>query len=318
MTVYVLKRLAYVVAIMAIMSGLVFLSTHALPENTAQVILGDYATPETQAALEEKLGLNRPLRVQYGEWAGGLLHGDFGRSLILEQPIAPILWAALAKSAIIAVAAMIMISIVGIALGVAAAVNYKRPFDYIASALTYVGLSVPEFFWGLILILVFGSYFQWFPTSGYSAPADGIGAFLAHLALPVITLTIGLQAHVSRLTRSSMLEALDSNYVRAARARGMPEGVVIFRHALRNAMLPTITVLAQDFGFLIGGIVAVETIFAYPGVGRLLVYSLSRHDLPLMQAAVLVITAVYCLANLAADLLYGVFNPRIRYGRAVD
>jgi peptide/nickel transport system permease protein len=115
-----------------------------------------------------------------------------------------------------------------------------------------------------------------------------------------------------------MLEALDSNYVRAARARGMPERVVIFRHALRNAMLPTITVLAQDFGFLIGGIVAVETIFAYPGVGRLLVYSLSRHDLPLMQAAVLVITAVYCLANLAADLLYGVFNPRIRYGRAVD
>ena len=160
MTVYVLRRLAYVVAIMAIMSGLVFLSTHALPENTAQVILGDYATPETQAALEAKLGLNRPLGVQYAEWVGGLLHGDFGRSLILEQPIAPILWAALAKSAIIAVTAMIMISIIGIALGVAAAVNYKRPFDYVASALTYVGLSVPEFFWGLILILVFGSYFQ--------------------------------------------------------------------------------------------------------------------------------------------------------------
>jgi peptide/nickel transport system permease protein len=318
MTVYVLRRLAYVVVIMAIMSGLVFLSTQALPENTAQVILGDYATLETQAALEAKLGLNRPLGVRYVEWAGGLLHGDFGRSLILDQPIAPILSAALAKSAIIAVAAMIMISIVGIALGVAAAVNYRRPFDHIVSALTYIGLSVPEFFWGLILILVFGSYFRWFPTSGYSEPGDGIGAFLAHLALPVITLTIGLQAHVSRLTRSSMLEALDSNYVRAARARGMPERVVVFRHALRNAMLPTITVLAQDLGFLIGGIVAVETIFAYPGVGRLLVYSLSRHDLPLIQAAVLVITAVYCLANLAADLLYGAFNPRIRYGRAVD
>jgi peptide/nickel transport system permease protein len=247
-----------------------------------------------------------------------VLHGDFGRSLVLEQPIAPILWAALAKSALIAVAAMIMISVVGIALGVAAAVNRGRPFDYIASALTYVGLSVPEFFWGLILILVFGSYFQWFPTSGYSPPEDGVGAFLAHLALPVVTLTIGLQAHVSRLTRSSMLEALDNGYVRAARARGMPEKVVIFRHALPNAMLPTITVLAQDFGFLIGGVVAVETIFAYPGVGRLLVYSLSRHDLHLMQAAILVITAVYCLANLAADLLYGVFNPRIRYGHAVD
>src|SRR5215470_3500606 len=214
MTAYVLRRLAYVVAIMAIMSGLVFLSTHALPENTAQVILGDYATPETQAALEAKLGLNRPLGLQYAEWIGGVLHGDFGRSLVLEQPIAPILWAALAKSAIIAVAAMITVSVVGIALGVAAAVNHGRPFDYIASALTYVGLSVPEFFWGLILILVFGSYFQWFPTSGYSPPEDAVGAFLAHLALPVLTLTIGLQAPVSRLTRSSMLAALASSYVR--------------------------------------------------------------------------------------------------------
>src|SRR5260370_5215613 len=198
------------------------------------------------------------------------------------------LWGALAKSGINAVGAMIMFSIIGIALGVAAAVNYKRPFDYIASALTYVGLSVPEFFWGLILILIFGSYFQWFPTSGYSEPADGIGVFLAHLALPVITLTIGLQAHVSRLTRSSMLEALDSNYVRAARARGMPERDVIFRHALRNAMLPTITVLAQDFGFLIRGIVAGETIFAYPRGRRLLAYSRSPHDLPFLHAAAVV------------------------------
>src|SRR5258708_28050768 len=143
---------------------------------------------------------------------------------------------------------MVMMSIVGITLGVAPDVDYKRAFDDIASAVSHVVLSVVELFWGLILILVFGSYFQWFPTSGYSAPADGIGAFLAHLALPVITLTIGLQAHVSRLTRSSMLEALDSNYVRAARARGMPDWVDLFRHALRNAMLPTITVLAQDFG----------------------------------------------------------------------
>jgi len=176
---------------------------------------------------------------------------------------------------------------------------------------------VPEFFWGLLLILLLGSYLQWLPTSGYGTPGEGVGSYISHLVLPVMALTIGLLAHVSRMTRSSMIEALDSTYVKAARARGLPEWKVILRHALRNAMLPTITVLAQDVGFLIGGIVAVETIFAYPGIGRLLVYALERHDLPLMQAAILVMTAVQCLANLAADLLYGFFNPRIRYGRSV-
>ena len=318
MLVYVLKRLGAIVAILVLMSGLVFLATHALPENTAEVILGEYATPETQAALEKKLGLDRPLRVQYLDWAQGLLHGDFGDSIILERPIAPMLWDALGRSAVIAIPALLLVSVVGVGLGAAAAVRHRKPFDRIASLSTYIAVSVPEFFWGLLLVLVFGTYLGWLPTSGYGSPDDGFLVTLAHLVLPVITLTIGLQAHVSRLTRSSMLEALNSNYVRAARARGLPERVVILRHALRNALLPTITVLAQDIGFLVGGIVAVETIFAYPGIGRLLVYALSRHDLPLMQAAILIVTAIYCIANLAADLLYGLFNPRIRYGRSLD
>jgi ABC-type microcin C transport system permease subunit YejB len=160
-------------------------------------------------------------------------------------------------------------------------------------------------------------YLRLLPTSGYGTLDQGAVSYVAHLVLPVATLAIGLLAHITRLTRSSMLEALDTAYVKAARARGLPEWAVVTRHALRNALLPTITVLAQDVGFLIGGIVAVETIFAYPGVGRLLVYALERHDLPLMEAAILVLTAVQCLANLAADLLYTFFNPQIRYGRAV-
>ena len=147
---------------------------------------------------------------------------------------------------------------------------------------------------------------------------EGVGPFVSHLILPVATLTLTLLAHVTRLTRSSMMEALDSMYVKVARARGLPERLVILRHALRNALIPSITVLAQDFGFLIGGIVAVETVFAYPGLGRMLVGALERQDLPLMQAAILVLTAVYCLANLTADLLYGVANPRIRYGGSID
>jgi peptide/nickel transport system permease protein len=315
---YALKRLAAVVAVLAVMSVLVFLATHALPSNTARLILGQYSTPETQAALEHKLGLDLPLPVQYWHWASGVLQGDLGRSMVMERPVAPILWDAFGRSAVLALAAMALVATIGPALGVIAAVHQGRWQDYLATVFSYLGISVPEFYWGLVLILLFGSYFHLLPTSGAADLSDGLVAYAAHLVLPVITLTLTSLAHVSRLTRSSMIEALDSTYVKVARARGLPEHVVITRHALRNALLPTITVLAQDFGFLIGGIVAVEAIFAYPGLGRLLIFSLERQDLPLMQAAILVLTAVYCLANLGADLLYGVANPRIRYGGGVD
>lgn len=315
---YALQRLGAVAVVLAVMSVLVFLATHALPSNTAQLILGQYSTPETQAALEHKLGLDLPLPVQYWHWARGVLHGDLGQSLVMERPVAPLLWDALARSAVLSLAAMAVVSTLGPALGVVAAVKQGRWPDHAATVFAYLGISVPEFYWGLVLILVFGSTFHLLPTSGAADLSEGIGAFAAHLVLPVATLTLTLLAHVSRLTRSSMIEALDSAYVKVARARGLPERVVITRHALRNALLPTITVLAQDFGFLIGGIVAVEAIFAYPGIGRLLIFSLERQDLPLMQAAILVLTAVYCLANLGADLLYGVANPRIRYGGGVE
>jgi len=317
MTLYFVQRLAAVAGVITLMSVLVFLATHALPATIAEVMLGQYATPETVAALETKLGLTRPLLTQYWEWASRVLQGDLGRSLVMEVPIAPVLWTALGRSAVLGAAAMTVVSVLGIALGVVAAVRHGRVIDHLASGFTIVGLSVPEFFWGLLLILLFGSYLRLLPTSGYGTLDQGAGSYVAHLVLPVATLAIGLLAHVARLTRSSMLEALDTAYVKAARARGLPEWAVVTRHALRNALLPTITVLAQDIGFLIGGIVAVETIFAYPGIGRLLVYALERHDLPLMQAAILVLTAVQCLANLAADLLYALFNPQIRYGRAV-
>jgi peptide/nickel transport system permease protein len=315
---YALKRFGAVLVILAVMTVLVFLATHALPANTAQMILGQYATPATRSALEHKLGLDLPLSTQYWRWADGMLHGSFGDSLLMERPIAPVLWDALGKSAVLAIAAMAIVTILGLTLGVIAAVRRGRWPDHAVSVFAYLGLSVPEYYWGLVLILVFASTFHLLPSSGAGTLSDGVGKYAAHLVLPVITLTLSFLAHVSRLTRSSMLEVLDTNYVKAARARGLPEYKVILRHALRNALLPSITVLAQDFGYLIGGIVAVETIFAYPGIGRLLIYSLERLDLPMMQAATLVLTAIYCLANLAADLLYGFVNPRIRYGGALD
>jgi peptide/nickel transport system permease protein len=228
------------------------------------------------------------------------------------------LWDAFSRSAILAVSSLIVVAVLGLSLGVVAAVWRGRWPDHATSILTYFGVSLPEFYWGLVFILLFCSTFHLLPSSGYANLSEGFGSFVAHLVLPVATLTLAFLAHVTRLTRSSMIEALESMYVKVARARGLPERLVILRHALRNALIPSITVLAQDFGFLIGGIVAVETVFAYPGLGRMLVEALQRQDLPVMQAAILVLTAAYCFANLAADLLYAVVNPRIRYGGSID
>ncbi len=315
MTAYVAKRLGYIGLILVTISVLVFAITHILPGNVARMILDQYATEESLHALEQKLGLNQSYAVQYWRWASNLLHGDLGTSLIMEQPIGPILGPALQRSAILALVSLASVTIVGIGLGVAAAVGHNRPVDHAVSVFTLLGISVPEFFWGIILMLVFARYLKWLPASGYTPLDAGLWSWLSHLLTPAATLTFTLLAHVSRLTRSSLLEVLQSPYVRAARAKGLPERVVLIRHALRNALLPTITVLALDIGWLIGGIVVVETIFAFPGVGRLLMFAIQRRDLPLIQASILVVTAVYAVANLAADLLYAYFNPRIRYGQ---
>ena len=179
-----------------------------------------------------------------------------------------------------------------------------------------MGISIPEFFWGIVLVMFFSLYLRWLPADAVVSADGGFLQAVLHLILPASTLAFTLVAHVSRLTRSSMLEALGSNYVRNARARGLSAKVVVVRYALRNALIPTITILAIDVGWLIGGIVVVEAVFSYPGLGSLLVYSIERHDLPLIQAIMLLIAVVYCVSNLVADLLYAYVNPKIRFGRA--
>lgn len=316
MGLYVLKRLLAIVGILAVVSVLVFAVTHVLPGNVAQMILGQFAAPESLQALEKKLGLNDPLPVQYWRWAKTFLRGDLGNSLTMERPIAPLLGTALQRSVILALGALLTVTLVGILLGVVAAVHRNRSWDHAVAVFSGLGISVPEFFWGIILMLLLSRYLGWLPASGYVPLADGLRPWLLHLVAPVATLTFTLIAHVSRLTRSSLLEVLQSPYIRAARAKGLPERRILVRHALRNALLPTITVLALDLGWLIGGIVVVETVFAFPGFGRLLVYAVQHRDLPMIQASIMVVTAVYALANLGADLLYAALNPRIRYGAA--
>lgn len=316
MLLYVLKRILYIGLILAVMSVLIFAITQILPGNVAQIIAGQFASPEAVVAIAHKLGLDQPLWVQYWHWASGVLGGDLGRSLVMERPVAPVLWDALGNSATLAFISFAFVVILGIGLGVLAAIRQNGALDHAVSIFTYFGISVPEFFWGIVLVLFFARYLNWLPSGGAARLGDGIGRWLAHLALPAATLTFTLIAHVSRLTRSSMIETLRSQYVRNARAKGLPERVVLLRHALRNALLPTITVLAIDVGWLIGGVVVVEAVFAYPGLGRLLVFAIQRHDLPLIQASVLIIAAIYCAANLLADLLYAYVNPKIRYGRS--
>jgi peptide/nickel transport system permease protein len=181
----------------------------------------------------------------------------------------------------------------------------------------FLFIAVPDFFWSILVILVFASWLHWLPATGYVPLSQaGLLEWLSHLVLPVLVLVTGLLAHISRMTRSSMLEVLESRYVLAARAKGLPERLVLRRHALPNALLPTITILAIDAGILIGGVVVVETVFAYPGLGRMLVFAIEHHDLPLLQAGMMVVTAIYAVANLIADLGYAYLNPRIRFGKA--
>jgi peptide/nickel transport system permease protein len=317
MFLYVLQRLSAIIAILLVMSVLIFSVTQLLPGNVANVIAGQFASPDVIASIEAKLGLKDPGYIQYWRWVSGILEGNLGQSIIMERPVRPIVRDALAASALLGLASFILIMIFGIGLGVLAAVRRNHFIDYAISIFTYLGVSVPEFFWGIVLIIFFARYLNWLPSGGIGALTEGFRAWASHLVLPVATLTFTLIAHVSRLTRSSMLDALRSNYVRHARAKGLPNRVVVLRHALRNSLLPTITVLALDVGWLIGGIVVVESVFSYPGLGRLLIFAIERHDLPLIQASILVIAAIYCCANLVADLLYAYFNPKIRYGRAV-
>jgi peptide/nickel transport system permease protein len=300
------------------MSVLVFAATHLLPGDAAVMILGQYSTPEALEAIRLKLGLNDPLIVQYGRWISGFVQGDMGSSLIMERPVAPMLWEALGKSMVLATLSMFCVVVVGLGLGVLAAVYRGSWIDHLSSFFGYVGVSIPEFFWAIILVLLFAGSLGWLPATGYAPLSDGMWPFLSHLILPVITLTLTLIAHVSRMTRSSMIDVLHSQYVKTARAKGLPENMVILKHALRNGLLPTITVLSYDFGWLVGGIVVVEAVFGYPGIGRLLVFAMERHDLPLMQAIILILTAIFVLSNLVADLLYAYFNPRIRYGNAIE
>ena len=314
MTRYALTRLASIALILLLVSIIVFVAVHVLPGNAATLILGEYATPEAVRTLEREMGLDRPLIARYASWIGSVVTGDWGVSLAMKQPVATIVGSRLRNSAFLALAALAVVVIVGIPLGTLAALRRGRPLDLAIVTLTYVGISIPEFVTGLALLLALaGPSVGWFPTSGYAELKTGVWGWARHLVLPAMTLTIVLLAHIVRQTRSGVADVLTAPYIRTAKLKGASTRRIVLRHALRNALLPTVTVLALDLGYLMGGIVVVEEVFAYPGMGRLIIYAVQNRDVPLLQMCALVVASVYVLANFVADLAYAWLDPRIRY-----
>jgi peptide/nickel transport system permease protein len=310
---YVVKRCGFMIYTLLVVSVIVFGVTQVLPADAAVVLLGENATPEQLAALRERLGLTDPVWLQYARWLGGALTGDFGTSVRTGQPVLPALIDALSRSLLLATLSIATMLVVAVPLGIAAATGRGRLRDVAFGIVSYVGVSLPEFVTATIVILLFAETLKLLPATGYVPLGEDIVAGLTHLVLPVLTVSVILIAHVSRMIRSELVDALHSDYVRAARMKGLPERRVVFGHALRNALLPTITIVALDVGYVLGGIIVVEEIFAIPGIGRLIIVAIQSRDLAMIQAGALTLAATYAAMNFLADLAYAAVDKRIQY-----
>lgn len=313
--VYLAKRIGIAVMSLFIISSIIFLMTSALPGSAANIVLGTDATPERIANLEAEMGLDRPLHERYVDFVIGTFTLDWGESLLSDQEVTGLIIPAFLRTTGLATVAMVMTIFTAIPVGLVAAARRNTIFDSVASNLGYLGVSIPSFVSGTLLLLLFTQgTFGFFPSGGHIPFSEDPIGWLHHLLLPAITLNIVVFAYVLRQTRSSMIETLESDYIRTARLKGIGERDVLLRHALRNGLLPTVTILALNVGWLMGSVVIVEEIFSYPGIGRLLIGSINERDLPVIQTAIMVPTAAFIFANLAADIIYTYLDPRISLG----
>ena len=312
---YLLRRCWLLALTLLGISALIFLIVQILPGDAADLILGNWssATGQEYAQLRHMLGLDQPWYIQYFGWLWHVLHGDLGRSLSMDAPIGPILLQRLGFSLRLAIPALLLSVVFSLFLGVIAAVRPNGIVDSLITVLTLTGVSVPTFISGSIFILIFAAWLGWFPSTSSLSNGTGFLHWAYVLALPIAVLTIESLAHITRITRSSMIEVMKTPYVRTARLKGLPREMVLFKHALRNAMLPTVTVIAFNIGWMLGGVVLVEQVFSYPGLGSLVLFAIQQRDLPLLQASMLFVAGGYCVANVLADIAYALLDPRIRY-----
>lgn len=308
----VLSRLVQFLLTAWAASVVVFGLMQILPGNAAQVAAGINATPAEVARLEERFGLDRPLVVQYLDWIGGLLTGDFGVSYVTQAPITPVIVASIQVTLIVVIASMALALLIAVPLGTAAAVLRGNPLGTAISALSQVGVAVPNFLAAILLIMVFSLGLGWFPSSGWAAPIEGFGLFLSHLSLPVLALALVQAAILTRYVRSAVLEVMREDFLRTARAKGRTRTSALITHGLRNAAIPVITVAGVQLATLLIGAVVIEQVFVIPGMGSELIRAVQNRDLLTVQGIVMVLVLLVLLLNLIIDLLYTVLDPRVR------
>jgi ABC-type dipeptide/oligopeptide/nickel transport system permease component len=299
------RRLLFLLPVLFGILLAVFVTMRIVPGDPARLVAGPDAGPEELATIRQQFGLDRPLHVQFERYVLDILRGEFGRSLKTQRPVLDEIVPRLGNTALLAVLSTLFAVIVGLLAGIVAAARRNSAFDHTTMVVAMLGVSTPSFYLGIVLIVVFAVMLRLFPAGGSGG--------LAHLVLPAVTLGASTLGIVARMTRASMIDVLDEDYIRTARAKGVRERLIVARHALRNALLPVIAVVALQFGFVLAGSVLVETVFSFPGIGWLIVESISMRDFPVVQGSILLVTFVSVVVNLAADILYGYADPRVKY-----
>ena len=314
MTAYILRRLILLIPVILVVGIVVFALVHLTPGDPAAVILGDSATPEALANLRAQLGLDDPLPVQFLHWFGNVLTGDFGESIFMGKPVTTAMFERVQPTVLLTIYALIVQISIGVPAGVISAVKHNSFVDRIVTVISISGAAIPTFFLGILLILLFSVRLRWLPSGGYTPITEDPVAHFKAMLMPAFALGFSSSGLLARLVRSSMLDVLREDYVRTAFAKGLSQRAVVVGHALRNALIPALTVIGTSVGALLGGAVVTEVVFTIPGMGRLVVQSISRRDYPVIQGTVMVIAMTYVIVNLIVDVLYVYIDPRVRLG----
>lgn len=312
MLLFIIKRLLYLIPVLILVTILVFSLIHLIPGDPVQMMLGKRASAEQIESVRARLNLDKPIIIQYYLWLKNVLKGNFGESIRTNKPVLELISSKLGPTLLLAFTSLIISVFFSIMIGALAAAKRNTIIDFGAMFIAVLGISVPAFWLGIMMILIFSLYLRIFPSMGYVSFLGNPIEALRHLILPAVTLGFGLAGYTTRMTRSQMLEVLNQDYIRTARAKGLLESVVIYKHALRNALIPVVTAVGIQLGFLMGGEILIEDIFAWPGIGRLILTSINNRDYPTVQGAVLVITVFFVVLNIIVDILYTFLNPKIK------
>lgn len=310
---YIVRRLLLIVPVLGIMALITFFITYVLPGDPVRLMLGDFATEEQIRELERKLGYDQPLYTQFALWLRNILRGDLGQSLFLRMPVTKAILQRVEPTLLLAVFGILFGTLTGIPLGVIAAIRHRSWIDQLAISTSLVGITIPNFFLALLLVLVFGVWLRLLPVAGYRPISQAGLGVIRYLILPGVSIGFMQTGSIARMTRSAMLDVLRQDYIRTARAKGLAEKVVIARHALKNSLIPVVTVIGFSLAMLLGGTWIAETVFAIPGTGALAITSIMRRDFPVIQGSMIFVALIYMMVNLVVDLSYAFLNPRIKY-----